>query len=364
MKPYNKKIIPLILSIAIVFTTNYFLFIPKAQAVWGISDVSVDPAQIVNALKQYGQQLADAAIEAADKAKSVASNLALAAAKIAALLAVQKAVALMIGDTSGDSLIIRDYNNYLFVAPKQRAMAQMDAFFNTVSKGRLSYLNYEGVGPNYDAYLVSQAKQVINGTNFVTNIQEQVSDPSQLFSGGNMKAFSKYMECANNVACYTFTAANKYNQELTKAQEIAKLEQQNGLLPKKSSTGRIISPAILAQNALLQVDQMGTNLIISSNAETWEALPGALMQVAEGAVMSIASRAINYGISDKAGQAAIQSKNAQFPFSLSYSSVTSKVNSAIQSGVNSVNSSIQSGINTINNTATNAVNSAVNTLNQ
>lgn len=365
----RNKAISFFLCVAMIFTTGCFLSVPKAQAVWGISDVSIDPAQISSAAKDFAFQVKEAAIRAAEKIADTAANLAVIAAKVAALYAVQKAVALIIGDDDGESQIIRDYNDYLYISPNQRAMAQMNTFFNTVSRGRLSYLNYEGIGPNYDIYLVSQAKQTILGTPFVTNIQDQVIDPSQMFSGGNMKGLMAYMQCANNVACYTVEAKNKYEKELSKAQDIARSEQQNGFLPKKSSIGRIISPAALAQNALLQVDQMGTNLIVQAPITGGsKAIQASLTQIATGATLSITARAINYGISDNAGKEAIKNKNEQYPFSLSYSLVNNPLARTVQNGITTINSAAITGanavVNKVNTTTQSAANAVVNAAGQ
>ncbi|MEI7962117.1 MAG: hypothetical protein WCI04_07315, partial [archaeon] len=93
---------------------------------------------------QLGRDIAKAIGDAAVK-------LSVTGIKIAALLAVQTITRAIIG--SGGSGAIADWNKYLYTSPQQRAMDQMNLFFNTVSQGRLSSLNYEGVGPNYDAYL-------------------------------------------------------------------------------------------------------------------------------------------------------------------------------------------------------------------
>ena len=132
-----------------------------------------------------------------------------------------------------------------------------------------------------------------------------------------MKGIMSYMQCANNVACYTLTATERYSTEFAKAQEIAKNEQLNGFLPVKKN-GIITQPAAIAQNALLQIDQLGTQLIM--NAAPADGA-GAYAQIAGGATMSIAARTLNYSISNEQGKAAIASKNDEFPFSIGYSNI-------------------------------------------
>lgn len=251
--------------------------------------------------------------EKAEVLKEIIMAQGVLAAKIAALLTVQKATSLVIGDGK-DGTIIRDFNDYLYVSPQQKAMEQMNSFFNTTSRGRLSALNYEGVGPNYDAYLVMEAKRMIGGQQFSTNIQEQVTDPSQMFSGGNMKGIMSYMQCANNVPCYTLTSTARYNAELIKAQTLAREENVNGFVPKKLN-GRIVQPAALAQSALSQMDKLGTDVILMADNKD----PAAYAQIAQGAAISLTARLTNYGIADSEGREKIRNQNDEFPFSLGYS---------------------------------------------
>ena len=232
------------------------------------------------------------------------------------MLAVQTVTQAIIGD--GDAGAIPDWNDYLYVSPQQRAIAQMNSFFNTTSRGRLSRLNYEGIGPNYDAYLVAQARMAIAGQPFTTNLQDLVTDPTQMFAGGNMKGIMTYMQCANNVSCYSLTSTARYNLEFAKAQEIAKNEQFNGFLPKKSG-GKITRPASILFNTLSQVDQLGTQVIMNTEAKEAKDLPGAYAQLAGGALINIGARTFNYMSADTAGKDAIRNKNDQFPFSLAYS---------------------------------------------
>ena len=197
----------------------------------------------------------------------------------------------------------------------------MNSFYNTVSRGRLSSLNYEGIGPNYDAYLVSQSMKTINGQPFVTNIQDQVTNPNQMFSAGNMRGIMTYMQCANNVMCYTLTANAKYNEEFAKAQEIAKHEQTNGFLPIKSG-GIITQPASIVSGAFAAVDQLGTQMIMGAKGGTIEQNVGATAEILSGAGISIAARTFNYATANDAGKAAVVAANNRFPFSLSYSSAS------------------------------------------
>lgn len=319
------RIISVILVVAMISMVGPF--VPRAKAI-PVFDASHTATSIYNGITSTiisATEAVDASVNASGWiatlgkwAVGTGAPYILLSAKALAFIAIQKSMQAMIG--KGDGLIIRDYNDYLFLKPKQQAMMQMDTFFNTVSRGRSSVLNYEGVGPNYDAYLIAQARQSIMGHSFSTNIQNYATNPQQLFAGGNMKGIMSYMQCANNVACYTLTAQNQYEKELARAKEIAKEEGKSGFMPQKEN-GRITKPAELAKNALTQVDQLGTQVImdaaLTDNAVD-SGLPSALNQVAQGTAITIAGRLGNYGLSDAAGREAIRNKNDQQTMSLGY----------------------------------------------
>ncbi len=309
----SKKFFSIILCVSMIGLYAFGPFVHKANASYPVVDVGNIVQSTISAVTDVVMKVYTLA---KDVAGIISSNM-IVAYKIAALLTVQESVALIIGE--GDGLIVRDYNQYLYTNPKQQALARMNVFFNAVSDGRLSSSTYEGVGPNYHAYLALQAKKSLVGDVKKTNLQEQVSDPNKLFSGGNMKGIMSYMQCTNNVGCMTLLSNSIYSQEFSKVQDLARSEQQNGFLPRKGSDGRIMSPSMMAQNALLDLDRFGTELIITADdGEDGEKLEAAIAQIAEGSLLSIVSRAANYGIPDNRASAAAQARNDQFPFSVDY----------------------------------------------
>lgn len=241
----------------------------------------------------------------------------LGASKMVALYAVQKITQAIIGEGDDGDTVITDWNSYLNTGPKQRALDQMNLFFNNTSRGRLSSLNYEGVGPKYDTYLKNVGMQTYAKKPFVTNLQEIATEPKELFAGGNMKGVMSYMQCANNPACFSLAANAKYQEILSKEKDIAVKEQTNGFKPVKKN-GKITSPSAIVASALAQVDQLGTQVIM--NADLKAGITAGELQIAGGTVISIAARTLNYATSNKAGKDAIQNKNDEdMPFSLAYS---------------------------------------------
>lgn len=247
-----------------------------------------------------------------------AQTIGISAAKIAGLLAVQALTQKLIGKGNNGGTI-SDWNKYLYSSPQQKATAQMKIFFNQASKGRISSAKYEGVGPmNYDAYLNSEGTKSFSPQPFATNIQEIATDPKQMFDGGSMKGIMTYMQCANNVACYTLTAQNQYSKELEKATTIAKSEQDKGFLPKKEN-GKIIQPAAIISGALMSGDKLGTDIIMGVDVKG--SIGSAISEITQGVAISVISRSVNYALADKSGKNAIQNSNDQPPVSsIGYSS--------------------------------------------
>lgn len=307
------------LCVLMIFYSSSFVGVPKANA-YEVMDVGAILGIVYGAaidLRDYLLKVAETAWKEKEKVLETLSAHAVVLAKIAALLAVQEATALLIGN---EDMMIRDWDAYLFTSARQTALNQMNTFYNTVSKGRLSSLNYEGVGPNYDAYLKSLSEKNLQGTKLETDIVEYVSDPYQnLFSDGTMRGLMAYMECGNNPLCYMAGMQQKYESFFTQTQKRLEMEQQNGLLPMKID-GRIFRPATLISNALMEVDKFGTNLIMTADSKPGVSAGAATQQIFQGMFWSIASRSINYGIVDKGGKSAIASQSSQYPFSLSYTS--------------------------------------------
>ena len=322
---------------------TFFVNVPKAQAIpltianlpFDIATLLEDAGTLVTEIGHYAKAVYEYAKVALEKIADMLASLAMVLAKIAALYSVEKAVAYLLGDEGGkESMIIRDFEEYLYDLPKQTALKQMKSFLTEVTSGKSSYLNYEGIGTSYVSSLKKQAenavsdalKGTVNGKKLVTNLQD-IADPSNLFSKGNMKGLLASMQCANNSVCLSLYSGAKAVAEFGKAQDIAKTEQQDGMLPKKSSSGRIETPAVMMQNALVDIDKQGTNMIVSApiNGDA-NAKIASLKQIAAGALLSITSRAANYGIVDKAAQVETEVTqkigNTYYSFSSSYKSLT------------------------------------------
>ena len=335
----KKIIISIMLCVSIVFGGLFFADVPKANAVpLEISNLVANIAQFIGKLGGTIGAVGQWVIDIWQKAKAIADAIAeaiganlIVVAKVAALYAVQEAVALIVGDSDGQANIIRDFEQYLYSNTKQLALDQVDDFFIATSGGRLSSFHYEGIGRNYDAYLVGLGKDMLGSSadDFKTTIQDAVQDPvKDMFADKNMKGLMSYMSCANNVACYTLASVSKYKDEITKEKDIAQTEQNDGILAVKDALGRITKPAEMVKSMLGDIDKQGTQMIITAEADTLDDQSAALQQIAEGAIMAIAARAINFGIEDQEGQIIAASSGGSgsggspsYAFSLTYAAI-------------------------------------------
>lgn len=255
---YKKSLSYVIVSVfifVIIFSTSN-----SARAYWGVLDTVTDIPNTISGYLQYAEEIMNYEELYGNDIKEWAKREAVNAVKKAAMNAIQKKL-----KNSAASKMITNYSKYLYSDPMNKTSKQMDSFYNSISGGTNSSLNYEGVGStsNYSAYLVAQAKKSIEGVSLKATITDVVSDPTKPFSSGNMQGLMISLECANNPYCVSIASQSKYNQLLEKNQTIAEKEQVNGYLPTKVN-GIITSAANSAANQAVEVAQMGVDAVVNA----------------------------------------------------------------------------------------------------
>jgi len=304
----KEKIISIVLCFSIVFFSVFAINVKPAKA-W---PVSIAIGNLIPEALTAGTGFADLALKIVNEIKDNISNLLVIAAKVVALKAVNVITKAIIGGGEAKGGVISDWGNYLYTSPQQTALARMNSFFTTMSKGRASSLNYEGVSTqkSYDNYLINVSKESISGSISVTNLQEIAPDPQHLFASNNLKGLSAYMSCANNPACYSIMAQGKLSSEIAKEKTIADKKQTNGFLPAMKN-GIITKPAAMIQAGFTEMDKMGTDLIMKADYGT--SGYAAFGQIAAGAAISVASRTLDYAATGKN-----TNKSTAYPFSVGY----------------------------------------------
>lgn len=268
--------------------------------------------------------------------------LIMSIAKEAAMNTITNNVNSMIsGENSGSPLFIDNWENFLFEEPHAKTQIYMNDFFSSVTSGRgsSSYdssgiaLNYEGgdgtptcssgakcvegastsregvvkgsstfnniLGGNYENYLIQQAKNVT--TDIIqpkTDLRNYVSDPSQMFSTGNWRAFSSFVSNpANNPFGFSLMAQEEYHAEEIKNQKLAEVQGVSyGGFKAVTSGGMITTPGSTIKDIQSQTLDLG-NKIVAAADDPEEVIVAVVNKVVNEAFSGI-GRQINSTISN------------------------------------------------------------------
>lgn len=238
--------------------------------------------------------------------------LIMSIAKEAAINTIANNVTSMIsGESSGSPLFIDNWENFLFEEPHTKTRIYMNDFFSSITGGRgsSSYdssgiaLNYEAgsysdpscsssgakcvegastsregvvkgsstfniLGQNYENYLIQQAKNVT--TDIIqpkTDLRNYVSDPSQMFSTGNWRAFSSFVSNpANNPFGFSLLAQEEYHAEEIKNQKLAEIQGVSyGGFKAVTSDGVVTTPGSTIKDIQSQTLDLGNKIVAAAD---------------------------------------------------------------------------------------------------
>lgn len=293
----RKKI--LLIVLCAVFAFNIFYAPKKAQAVWPTS------AAIANLIPESVTQFAttkEVVLTAIEIAKENAAKIAWAIAKAAALAGSQMAISEILDSGDGKAAFVTDWNQYLYLSPKQRTMTYMNTLFNQSTLGRTSSLNYEGIGQKNDQYLMKQYTESISSKSITVNLRDYAPNPDNIFEGDNFRGLNAWLLPQNNPTGIVMIAQKNYASELNKETTVSDKKQTNGFLPKEKN-GRIFSPASLLQAGFLKLDDVGVASITT-------APEGDYKGIAIGVAARIAGAGIQKTFGTKATQEAARTSTA------------------------------------------------------
>ncbi len=286
MLKLNKKI-STILAIFLIIATFSFFHIPKSEAAW---IPGIDPI-ISETLKDIHDQI---------------NGVIMGAAKQAALSALNMQISILIGGgKGGGSLIISDYNDYLFKQPEAKANAFLNDYLSqtTAGRGSASYIpNNEGFGnnavaedmmqnnPSY-ASLVNTAQAAginLNINSMAGNYMQKLvnsakasilppssapqvtytGDPSQMFASGNFRNMSLYLSGVNNPWAFNLNAQQAYQNNLQQQQTIADTQAKigQGYASKTASNGQVITPGSTIKDLESGINDLPNKLIAQANS--------------------------------------------------------------------------------------------------
>lgn len=338
----NKRKITHAVSLILILTFSFGSYVPKARATW--PTIPVDA--ISNTMTTIQQTIATGwettmgGIKVQEWANDELDRYVMPIAKQTAIILINKSVQSLIGNNNnGKPQFITNWNEYLYLNPQQRANGYMNSFFNRATGGRLSVLN-EGISNSYDSYMVTQAQKANAGQPCAVDIQNYTSNPNQMFVDGNLRGFMAFLKPCNNPVAFATIAGNERAAQIEKEQNIAKLQQSNGFLPKMIGNV-IMAPASLYENALTGIDQMGNNMLV--NAKTYPELLAAT-------AINIGSKTLqyNFGTANTQNRVSAQSgAGSSVNFRVNYNDKTGAGMSLNGTSVNTgVGAGAQSQLNT------------------
>lgn len=219
-------------------------------------------------------------------------------------------VSLRIGGSGGSGpMFISNWQQFLVTDPRQQSLAYMNDFFTLTTGGRNSAVNYkprvatglsqpivsggqnswlahEGIVPvasatvvatfpidspteyaNYDSYLTATAMNRIAPSTPITDLQNYVADPREIFEGGNWRGFNAfYSNPMNNPAGYSLEAEKAYQGKLSEERRKADVQAvaYQGFKSQESN-GVVTNPGIRVKDILNSVDDLGNKIVAGGN---------------------------------------------------------------------------------------------------
>lgn len=212
---------------------------------------------------------------------------------------------------SGGAMFVTNWRDFLINEPAEKTNLYMNDFFSQITSGRGNSSNYQssdawsgmgqyfsssqgepfnyepgvegvstaregvvqgsinigGLGGNYENYLINQAKKItIEQLNPKTDIRNYVSDPSQMFSTGNWRAFTSFISNpANNPFGFSLIAQEEYHSKLAQEQMIRQTEgaAYKGFKALKSGEN-ILTPGSTIADIQSQTEDLGNKILAAA----------------------------------------------------------------------------------------------------
>lgn len=205
---------------------------------------------------------------------------------------VQKSVNKAIGKNSGEKggSFIKSWGDVLKTGPEDAAKTYMNDVFFAQTGGMGSSDFSGGAGGDYASNMVKMAKKLTTeGEKVKMDIQEYVSDPSNLFGEGNWKGFmAMTANPANNPFGYAIMAQNAKVEMEDSAKEIMKTvaTSNQGYLPLMKD-GKVATPGSILKDIQSYGQQMSYQAL--ANTDNW-------IEIVSSMVTKVTTSSINQGL--------------------------------------------------------------------
>lgn len=207
-----------------------------------------------------------------EELKKQIKDLGLGMAKqSAAEMAMDQVDAILSGSSSGGSLIIQDWDEYLFEASQDNTNLYINDLISAGTGGKNSNLNYISAGGdfNYSRYLAEYTKNQLGGSGSIKRnsfIEELIGDPTASMTGtAGWRRFSALRESnpIGNTLKIQSAAIERQRQEEKKAEIKAII---GGGYKGVESMGQTITPGSLIKSLKEQSQSMSFDIISSANS--------------------------------------------------------------------------------------------------
>lgn len=265
---------------ALVFFSQATLLAPRVQAgYWG---EPIFAAYIDDMLEKIMRQIEGAM---------------LAALKSSAVTLINSQVGQLVGGSStGASMVINDWKQYLYAEPEQKVQVYMEDWFSQMTKGRASSANYDSpyslatgsptLG-NYSARLVEGAKYSLSAPYQPTDILEVSPDPEAALAEGDLRTLNAlFSNPMNNPFGFTL-AAQSYERS------VREREQQEQVVQAISHGYRSVPglPGATLGQMVADVQDIG-NKIIAAAENPAELASGIITSLVNKTITSMIQKGI------------------------------------------------------------------------
>lgn len=276
-----RKALVLILVLSVGLSAS-----PARAGYWGESLMAVTLDQLITTIKSQ--------IEGA----------ILGTLKVAAVTMLNSKVGQMVGGSSaGNSMIISDWDQFLYQAPAEKVNVYMNDFFSSVTQGKYASANYVGVGDTqgdvnggYVAYLVGGAQQSIgmegSAGGFQYNLDEFSSSPEQIFQNGDWRGFNAFVSNPmNNPWGFQIATQGVFSEQLAKEQKKADVKSKASGFKAPEAGGKTVAPVATIEGMVKDTQNIG-NQIIAAAKNPGEFLSGVVGALVNKTITNLVQRGV------------------------------------------------------------------------
>lgn len=231
--------------------------------------------------------------------------------KVALIEILNSKVGQMIGGSSvGNSLIITNWEEYLYTQPAEQVTLYMNDWFSATTRGKYSSSNYVGVGDvasnvegNYAAYLVRVADDAIIAKESAASddgirlgpaydLDEYTASPGEMFKQGNWRAFNAFFSNPmNNPFGYTLSAEAAAQKKMAQIQRTLEIKSQSSGFKAPEKDGQVIAPVATLEAMAADVQNIGNNMIAAAT-NPGEFLAGVVGALVNKTVTNLVQRGV------------------------------------------------------------------------